>query len=125
MFHAACVPGKYHIVHHCTLQLRLLVVAHTTPLKAGHISYVMRRFDLEKFLSTISQYKINEVGIVPPIFVALVMSPATTKYDLSSLKTVSCGAAPLSKETQARFRKLLPKDTRVNQVWGMTESMLL
>ena len=99
-----------------------MLVAHTTPLRSGDVSYVMRRFDLEKFLTSITKYKINEIGIVPPIFVALIMSPMTQKCDLTSIKAVSCGAAPLSKETQARFRKLLPKDTRVNQVWGMTES---
>lgn len=50
------------------------------------------------------------------------MSPLTPKYSFDALKSVSCGAAPLGKESQARFRKLLAKDTLVNQVWGMTES---
>lgn len=122
MFHAACVPGRFLLKPILDVHAKVLIVAHTTALRKGDISVVMRRFDLEKFLSSIAEFKINEIGIVPPIFVALVMSPLTAKYSLDSLRMVSCGAAPLGKETQARFRKLLRKETMVNQVWGMTES---
>ena len=105
MFHAACVP-----------------VAHTTPLRAGQVSVVMRRFELEPFLATFEKFRINEIGIVPPIVIAIIMSGLASKYSLESIHHVSCGAAPLGKASQDRLRELLPKGAMVNQVWGMTET---
>ena len=97
-------------------------VAHTTPLRSGQVSVVMRRFDLEHFLEHVDSFEINELGLVPPIFIAIIMSPLTKKYSLKSVRAVTAGAAPLGKETQERFRELVPPGTSVNQVWGMTES---
>ncbi|KAH8657430.1 4-coumarate-CoA ligase-like protein [Tricladium varicosporioides] len=104
MFHAACVP-----------------LSHTTVPKMGHIAYVQRRFELEPFLSYLTAYDINELCIVPPIAIAIIMTPLTKKYPLTSLKVVQIGAAPLGKESQARFKKLMGKGGSITQVWGMTE----
>ncbi|KAH7416961.1 4-coumarate-CoA ligase-like protein [Cadophora sp. MPI-SDFR-AT-0126] len=105
MFHAACVP-----------------VAHTTPLRAGHPSVIMRRFELEPLLANIEKFQINEIGFVPPIIIAIIMSGLASKYSLKSIRSVSCGAAPLGKDSQDRMRDLLAPGTLVNQVWGMTET---
>lgn len=107
MFHVACVPH-----------------AHVVLLRAGRTAYILRRFDLELYLSTVEKYGINELGIVPPLAVLLVMSPLTKKYSLRNIKTVLIGAAPLSKDIQARLKNTVNPDRNpiVNQVWGMTES---
>lgn len=83
---------------------------------------VMRRFELEPFLVNIEKFKISDIGVVPPIAIAIIMSGLGKKYSLKSVKSVQCGAAPLSKESQSRLRQLLPEDTTVLQVWGMTET---
>lgn len=61
---------------------------------------------------------------MPPLAVLLVMSPLTKKYSLRTIKSVGIGAAPLSKEIQARLKDTINPDDKplVNQVWGMTES---
>jgi 4-coumarate--CoA ligase len=82
----------------------------------------MRRFELEPFLATIEKYKINDIGLVPPIVIGIIMSGLTDKYSLKSIRAVSSGAAPLGKESQARLRQLLSKGATFNQVWGMTET---
>lgn len=82
----------------------------------------MRRFELEPFLANIEKFEINEIGVVPPIAIAIIMSGLGKKYSLKSVKSVQCGAAPLSKESQHRLRQLLPDGTTVAQVWGMTET---
>ena len=105
MFHAAVVPS-----------------GHTTPLKAGHRAYVMRRFDLEVFLSSIQRFKITEISVVPPIVLMVLASPLTKKYDLTSVRSTLCGAASLGKVHQRQFEELLAKDACFNQVWGMTET---
>ncbi|KAL8788489.1 MAG: hypothetical protein Q9195_007266 [Heterodermia aff. obscurata] len=105
MFHAAAFP-----------------VAHTTALKAGNITYVMRRFDLETFLKNVEYYQITDLAMVPPIIIQTIMSPLSRKYSLRSLRSAQVGAASLSKDAQKRFESLLEKNVQCTQVWGMTET---
>jgi acyl-CoA synthetase (AMP-forming)/AMP-acid ligase II len=106
MFHAAIVP-----------------TAHTTPLRSGHISYVMRRFNLEQYLRTIQDHQITELTLVPPLVIALIMSPITKKYSMKSIRSIACGAAPLSKEAQNKLKNdHCAPDCVFNQIWGMTET---
>jgi len=41
--------------------------------------------------------------LVPPVTIVLLNSPNVAKYDLSTVKTVMCGAAPLSTELLKAF----------------------
>jgi acyl-coenzyme A synthetase/AMP-(fatty) acid ligase len=44
------------------------------------------------------------------------------KYDLSSVQSIFCGAAPLGKEAAAEAEALWPRgQVNVKQGWGMTE----
>lgn len=101
MFHAAAAPST-----------------HTSALKAGHVGVVMRRFELEPFLANIEKFRINDLARVPPLVIATIMSPVTKKYDLSSVKIVRCGAAPLGKGSQKAFQDLISNDASFTQVWG-------
>jgi 4-coumarate--CoA ligase len=106
MFHVSIVPR-----------------AHTTPLRSGVVTYIMRRFDLESWLRYIWTYKITEINMVPPMVHAVLSRPdLTSKYPLKSVRNSWCGAAPLSREAQERFKKLLRDDAPFNQVWGMSET---
>lgn len=106
MFHAAAAPST-----------------HWSPLKGGHAVHVMRRFDLMGFVTNVEKYQITDLAIVPPIAVALVMSPEVkARPYLKSVRVASCGAAPLSKEIQEKLRVMLAKDAPCTQVWGMTET---
>ena len=82
----------------------------------------MRRFELEAFLAAIERHQINVLGIVPPLVIAIIMSPLTKKYSLRSLKKIRCGAAPLDKGSQARFKALCGPGCTFTQVLGMTET---
>lgn len=82
----------------------------------------MRRFDVETFLASIQTFKISELIVVPPIVLAILSSPLTQKYDLTSVKSTLCGAAALGKVQQRQFEQLLASDASFNQVWGMTET---
>ena len=79
----------------------------------------MPRFELEQFLQLLQDYQINRAFLVPPIVLALAKSPLVDNYDLSSLKIVFSGAAPLSREVTQACRERL--DCRVVQGYGMTE----
>ena len=105
MFHAAAVPST-----------------HFGPLRSGFQIYVMRRFELDTFLAHLEKLKITDLAVVPPMALAIIMSESSKKYDLSSIKVTTCGAAPLDKGPQARLQKLLAREATVTQVWGMTET---
>ena len=84
----------------------------------------MRRFELEGYVRGIERWGITELYMVPPIAVAVIMSPLVQSGEVSlrSVKAGAVGAAPLTKETQARLRGYLGEGTRFCQVWGMTVS---
>ncbi len=107
MFHASQVPR-----------------AHTSVIRSGQVSYIMRRFELEPWLQNITRYNITEVNIVPMMVVNLLASGLleSGKYSLQALRNAWAGSAPLDKQTQARFKKYLRPDTPFNQAWGMSET---
>jgi non-ribosomal peptide synthetase component E (peptide arylation enzyme) len=114
MFHAAAAPGKCVTVF-LTKRTDCYKVSHTTVPKAGHLAIVMRRFDLEEYLANIEKWEINDVAIVPPIAIGIIMSPLNKRYSLSSVRRVTIGAAPLGRESQQRLKELVSKDALVLQ----------
>lgn len=65
----------------------------------------------------------NKIHVVPPLMVFLAKSPIVSEYNLSSLKVINCGAAPLSKELEEAVCQRLG-NTIVRQGYGMTESTI-
>ncbi|KAI1200303.1 AMP-binding enzyme [Nemania serpens] len=84
--------------------------------------YIMPSFNFEKMLQHIQNYRISHLIAVPPIIIALAKHPLSRKYDLSSVQTIICGAAPLGLEISDEVGKLWPAGAvRLRQGWGMTE----
>ncbi|KAI8362831.1 hypothetical protein BD560DRAFT_484036 [Blakeslea trispora] len=98
----------------------LTVLMHVA-LYLGIPVYVMSRFELVQFCETVQNCKITFTCLVPPIILLLAKHTIVDQYDLSSLKQVVCGAAPLSAELQALVNKRLPKMI-VKQGYGLTET---
>jgi 4-coumarate--CoA ligase len=96
--------------------------AHTSPLRGGMKTYVMRRFELESWMRNIERFQITEANMVPPMVIQVINSPLNKKYSLASIRNSWVGAAPLAAEPQARYKALLGPDTPFNQVWGMSET---
>ena len=88
-------------------------------LAQGGTLVTMRRFDLEAALSAIETYRIGRLYAVPPIVAALSQHPAVERFDLTSLRSTVCGAAPLSAELARRAARRL--GCPVLQGYGMTE----
>src|SRR5207245_1855980 len=70
------------------------------PLYLGGLCVTMPRFDLAEFLRLIQEYRLTHLYVVPPIVLALAKHPLVDQFDLSSLKLVGCGAAPLDEGLQ-------------------------
>lgn len=104
MYHA------YGQTYHCV----------TTVLK-GIPVYLMRGFDFLKMLQYVQNYRVTSLTLVPPIAVALTKRSEVKNFDLSSVESAGCGAAPLSAETVRDFEKLFNHKFQLKQGWGMTE----
>ena len=75
---------------------------------AGITTVLMQRFDFQAMLDAVQAYKINNIPAVPPVILGLVKNGGKVKCDLSSLRRVGSGAAPLSKELSGEFRRRFP-----------------
>lgn len=82
----------------------------------------MRRFDLQRYFSTIQQYGITETPMVPQIMRKIVEQPSLARGMLKSLQLVWSAGAPLPESLHDQFYRLLKPAARVIQVWGMTEA---
>ncbi|KAK2130593.1 hypothetical protein NOF04DRAFT_1342636 [Fusarium oxysporum II5] len=92
------------------------------PIHLNANVYVLSKFTLDSLLQTVSENKIKELLIVPPILIRLVREPEiVAKYDLSHVERFSSGAAPLSREILDLLEKAFP-GTGFKQGYGMTES---
>ncbi|KAK7278610.1 hypothetical protein RJT34_23642 [Clitoria ternatea] len=90
-------------------------------LCVGVKTIIMQKFDLQGMLLAIQRHKVNNLPAVPPVVLALVKYASKTKCDLSSLRRVGTGAAPLSKEVAQEFRKMFPW-VELRQGYGLTET---
>jgi acyl-CoA synthetase (AMP-forming)/AMP-acid ligase II len=90
-----------------------------TGLRAGATIVTMPRFDLEQFLSLHQQHRLTCAFVAPPMVVALAKHPVVDNYDLSALRWMNSGAAPLSGELAIECGERL--GCEVVQGYGMTE----
>ena len=58
----------------------------------------MKKFEPNSFLAAIQKYRVTVLPLVPPIILFLCKSPLVKEYDLSSVREIFSGAAPLGKE---------------------------
>ncbi|EER24333.1 AMP-binding enzyme, putative [Coccidioides posadasii C735 delta SOWgp] len=82
---------------------------------------MLPQFNMELMLQTIVEYQISELVLVPPLVIRLVNDPVASKYDLSCVKRISCGAAPLSEQITQLLQQKFPQ-SGFKQGYGMTES---
>jgi acyl-CoA synthetase (AMP-forming)/AMP-acid ligase II len=78
------------------------------------------RFDLELFLQVVQDHKVTNMNLVPPLILALAKHPMVDNYDLSSIRIVSSGAAPLGSDLEKACAKRLGCD--MYQGYGLTET---
>jgi acyl-CoA synthetase (AMP-forming)/AMP-acid ligase II len=107
-----CVLPLFHIYG--------LVVVLNMGLHLGSTIVLMPRFDLEQFLAAIQKYRVTLSHIVPPIVLKLAKDPSVDNYDLSSLRMIFSGAAPLGAELSRECMDRIKCGIR--QGYGMTET---
>jgi len=90
------------------------------PLVEGRTLLTLPRFEPDSFLKALQDFRLTHVGLVPPLLHFLMHDRRVANYDLSSLKRLTCGAAPLGKGSQEEAARRL--GCIVAQGFGMTEA---
>ena len=86
----------------------------------GATSVLLPRFDLDQMLAAIEKYHVTRTFLVPPILLAMTKDPRVNQYDLSSLNSVICSAAPIGQELAEAFSEKL--GCKLREGFGMTET---
>ncbi|MDX6599458.1 MAG: hypothetical protein QOE87_3345 [Gaiellales bacterium] len=89
-------------------------------LRRGATIVTMPRFDLGEFLAAIERHRITACYVAPPVVLALAKHPLVEEHDLSSLRFITSGAAPLGAELQGAAQRRV--GCRVQQGYGLTEA---
>jgi acyl-CoA synthetase (AMP-forming)/AMP-acid ligase II len=107
-----CVLPLFHIYG--------LVAIANLALLSGAKTVMLPRFDFAQLLKVMQDYRVTFAHLVPPIILALTKQPCVADYDLSALRTIFSGAAPLGSELSGDCEARL--GCEVIQGYGMTES---
>jgi acyl-CoA synthetase (AMP-forming)/AMP-acid ligase II len=96
-----------------------LQVSVNLTLLQGATLVLLPRFDPGSFLRAVQQYRVTRAELVPPMVLALASSDLVTGHDVSTLRVLTSGAAPLGGDlAQACGQRL---GCRVKQMYGLTE----
>jgi acyl-CoA synthetase (AMP-forming)/AMP-acid ligase II len=79
----------------------------------------MPRFALEPYLAHVQQYRCTYLFVAPPLALSLAKHDAVDRFDLSSVRTIVSGAAPLDGDTAERAGRRV--GAQIVQGFGMTE----
>ncbi|KAK6926165.1 AMP-dependent synthetase/ligase [Dillenia turbinata] len=90
-------------------------------LRTGSAVLLMQKFEIGTLLELIQRHRVSVAAVVPPLVLALAKNPMVEKFDLSSIRIVLSGAAPLGKELEEALRSRVPQAI-FGQGYGMTEA---
>ena len=112
-----------HFTDRYLVLLPLFHVGALTPMIAsiykGNSMVILRNFDPQKTWSLIEEEQINTTLAVPAMLGFMLQVPDLQRFDWSSLRYITSGAAPLPVTTINAFLEL---GIEVHQVFGMTET---
>ncbi|XP_050397729.1 uncharacterized protein LOC126815811 isoform X1 [Patella vulgata] len=100
-----------------------LVAITASALTYGAKLVVMSRFSPLPFMEAIQKHQITFIHVVPPVMVLLTKLPETKNYDLTCVRVVACGAAPLSRTIEEQVKDIF-KVNYISQGYGMSECIV-
>ena len=107
-----CILPLFHIFALTSVLLRAVA--------CGAEVLIHGRFDAEAVLDAVERDRVTLISGVPTMWTALSRSPTIDKRDLSSLRGIFSGGAPLPVEVAERIESLT--GYRLGGGWGMTET---
>ncbi|CAI9098528.1 OLC1v1035193C1 [Oldenlandia corymbosa var. corymbosa] len=90
-------------------------------VRVGATILIMQKYEINLLLELVQKYKVTIAPFAPPLVLDVAKSPVVDKYDLSSIRMIMSGGAPMGKELEDTVRAKLPNAT-LGQGYGMTEA---
>ncbi len=91
------------------------------PLRFGNRVTTQPSFDPQGFLELMQERRPDSVQLVPAMLRLLIDHPKVRDYDLSSVRWIFTGTAPLPHDTVERLTALWPRPRLIN-LYGMSEA---
>src|SRR4051794_1028054 len=95
-----------------------------TQARIGGTSVIMPRFEPAAFLHAIEQHRIDLLTSVPTIYELVLRHPDFATTDVSSVRTLSYGGAPMAPELVHRLLAAFP-NARLGNGFGLSETSAL
>jgi len=96
----------------------------SVPLLAGFTIVIHQRFEPGAFLADLERFHATMIGGAPPVFVALMRHPDFATRDLSAIRGLSSGAAPLPLPVLDALQARFP-DAMIGEGYGLTEVTMM
>ncbi len=96
-------------------------VCMNTPLSRGGTTILLPRFNARELVKTVHKYKPTLFAGVPTMFIAIKELPDIDQYDLTSLRGIFVGAAPLPLAVMEEFQKRTGAE--LIEGYGLTEAV--
>ncbi|MGY1914395.1 class I adenylate-forming enzyme family protein [Blastococcus sp. SYSU DS0973] len=90
----------------------------------GTMTVIHMRFDPVQYVEDMVRHQVTAIGGAPPVFVALLQVPGFAEADLSHVRGVSSGAAPLPVTLIEKMGALMPNAT-IGEGYGLTEVTMM
>ncbi len=88
----------------------------------GATNVFMSASGIDTILQTVEAHRVTDFVLVPTQIMSLLENPNVGKYDLSSIKAIYYGTAPISVELLKRLMRLMK--CKFSQTYGMTETFV-
>ncbi|QDY80197.1 class I adenylate-forming enzyme family protein [Streptomyces qinzhouensis] len=118
------VPGACVNIAVAPLFHGLGLIGHNANTLLGAVCVITGgRFDADRFLQDIEAHGVTHISGSPAMYYAMLRSPELGGRDLSSVRMVTSGAAPIDPGALARLRAALP-NAYVNEGYGLSEATM-
>ncbi len=87
----------------------------------GRTLAMMRQFEVKEWMETVQRTRATRAMLVPTMLKRVIDDPDFHKYDLSTLKVITYGAAPMPFEVIKKAIEMMP-DVRFINAFGQTET---
>ena len=92
--------------------------------RGGRVEILTSALDMDGFFRAVGTHGVNQLASVPAIYHALINHPSFSELDVSRVRYVSYGGAPIAESLVQRIKEAFP-DARVGNGFGLTETSSL
>ncbi|XP_076061824.1 uncharacterized protein LOC143037462 [Oratosquilla oratoria] len=100
-----------------------MLVIMAAGLRSGAKVVTVPKFEPQLYVKNLKEHRISVLQLVPPLLNFMAASPAVAPEDLTSLKTVMCGAAATPAASAQILKEKAPNPIFFQEGFGMTESL--